>query len=82
MVSVSASVGIAVGPRGSVDALLRDADLALYSAKAAGKDRYILFEAPVQGDPKYELAPEQDAMHTRVSARAALADQTPLNTID
>ncbi len=44
-VSVSASVGIAIGPRSSVDALLRDADLALYAAKAAGKDRYILFEA-------------------------------------
>jgi diguanylate cyclase (GGDEF)-like protein len=43
-VTVSASVGIAVGPRSSVDLLLRDADLALYAAKDAGKDRYILFE--------------------------------------
>jgi predicted signal transduction protein with EAL and GGDEF domain len=43
LVTVSASVGIAVGPRTSVDELLRDADLALYAAKAAGKDRYMLF---------------------------------------
>jgi diguanylate cyclase (GGDEF)-like protein len=43
VVTVSASVGIAVGPRTSVDELLRDADLALYAAKAAGKDRYMLF---------------------------------------
>ncbi len=43
-VTVSASVGIAVGPRSTVDALLRDADLALYAAKDAGRDRYILFE--------------------------------------
>jgi diguanylate cyclase (GGDEF)-like protein len=72
LVSVSASVGIAVGPRCSLDALLRDADLALYAAKAAGKDRYILFEpgvqsAPghnepsVQGNPGQHLAPEEDA---------------------
>jgi diguanylate cyclase (GGDEF)-like protein len=73
VVSVSASVGIAVGPRSSVDALLRDADLALYAAKAAGKDRYILFEPAVENeptvrgepavasDPESHLAPEEDA---------------------
>jgi diguanylate cyclase (GGDEF)-like protein len=43
--SVTASVGVAVGQHASPDALLRDADLALYAAKAAGKDRYALFEA-------------------------------------
>ena len=46
--SASASVGIAVGSRRTVDQLLRDADLALYAAKAAGKDRYMLFEAGMQ----------------------------------
>jgi diguanylate cyclase (GGDEF)-like protein len=40
---VTASVGIAVGDRISPSELLRDADIALYSAKAAGKDRYSLF---------------------------------------
>ena len=43
--AMSASVGIAVGSRRTVDQLLRDADLALYAAKAAGKDRYMLYEA-------------------------------------
>ncbi len=43
--SVTASIGVAVGQHVSPDALLRDADLALYAAKAAGKDRYALFEA-------------------------------------
>jgi diguanylate cyclase (GGDEF)-like protein len=42
--SVTASIGIAVGAYASSDALLRDADLALYAAKAAGKDRYALFD--------------------------------------
>ncbi|HEX4188535.1 MAG TPA: EAL domain-containing protein [Solirubrobacteraceae bacterium] len=43
--SFTASVGIAIGQYATPDALLRDADLALYAAKAAGKDRYALFDA-------------------------------------
>jgi diguanylate cyclase (GGDEF)-like protein len=42
--SFTASVGIALGGYANPDALLRDADLALYAAKDAGKDRYVLFE--------------------------------------
>jgi diguanylate cyclase (GGDEF)-like protein len=45
ILSVTASIGVAVGRYATPDALLRDADLALYSAKAAGKDRHSLFEA-------------------------------------
>jgi diguanylate cyclase (GGDEF)-like protein len=41
--TVSASIGIAVGERSSAGELLRDADIALYQAKAAGKDRSVLF---------------------------------------
>jgi diguanylate cyclase (GGDEF)-like protein len=44
-ISITASVGVAVGRYATPDALLRDADLALYAAKAAGKDRYALFDA-------------------------------------
>ncbi len=40
--SVTASIGVAFGQYSSPDTLLRDADLALYAAKAAGKDRYAL----------------------------------------
>jgi diguanylate cyclase (GGDEF)-like protein len=46
--SASVSVGIAIGKRATADELLRDADLALYTAKAAGKDRAVLFEASMQ----------------------------------
>jgi diguanylate cyclase (GGDEF)-like protein len=42
--SVSASIGVSSGHYATPDALLRDADLALYAAKAAGKDRYALFD--------------------------------------
>jgi diguanylate cyclase (GGDEF)-like protein len=48
---ISASVGIALGTDGSVDQLFRDADLALYAAKAAGKDRYVLFEPGLDAEP-------------------------------
>jgi EAL domain-containing protein (putative c-di-GMP-specific phosphodiesterase class I) len=41
---VTASIGIATGPRASAEELLRDADVALYEAKNAGKQRYVLFQ--------------------------------------
>jgi diguanylate cyclase (GGDEF)-like protein len=47
---ISASIGIAVGQRETADELLRDADLALYRAKAAGKNRCVTFEESMQTD--------------------------------
>jgi diguanylate cyclase (GGDEF)-like protein len=44
-VAVSASIGIAVGPRDSSEELFRDADVALYRAKESGKNRYVIFES-------------------------------------
>ena len=58
--SVTASIGVAVGRYDSPDALLRDADLALYSAKAAGKDRYELFDATMYAGAKDKLTLETD----------------------
>lgn len=52
--SVTVSIGLAAGRYDSADQLLRDADLALYAAKAAGKNRYALFDAnlrPTGADP-------------------------------
>ncbi len=49
-VPVSASVGGAISTIGrSVDELLRDADLAMYSAKTAGKNRFEVFAAARHG---------------------------------
>ncbi len=42
--TVTASIGIASGPRATAEELLRDADVALYAAKAAGKQRYTVFQ--------------------------------------
>jgi len=58
--SVTASIGVAIGRYDSPDALLRDADLALYSAKAAGKDRYELFDASMYTGAKERLTLETD----------------------
>ena len=56
----SASIGIAVGLRASADDLLRDADVALYAAKDAGKDRYVLFAPEMQTAVSDRLELEMD----------------------
>ncbi len=56
----SVSIGIAIGQRASADQLLRDADLALYTAKGAGKDRAVLFQASMQSTAADRLAREVD----------------------
>jgi len=43
--SLTVSIGVAMGQFDNADTLLQDADLALYEAKAAGKDRYALFDS-------------------------------------
>jgi diguanylate cyclase (GGDEF)-like protein len=58
--SVTASIGVAAGKHATSDALLRDADLALYAAKAAGKDRYALFEANMYSGLDGRLELEKD----------------------
>ncbi len=45
---VNASVGIAMGDRANPEDLLRDADVALYQAKDAGKNRYEVFDPEVR----------------------------------
>ena len=47
-ITVSASVGIAVGDRPAAQDLLRDADIALYRAKGSGRDQSIVFEEAMQ----------------------------------
>ncbi|HME04768.1 MAG TPA: EAL domain-containing protein [Solirubrobacteraceae bacterium] len=58
--SVTVSIGVAVGRYSTPDDLLRDADLALYAAKAAGKDRYALFETEMYAGLEGRLELECD----------------------
>jgi diguanylate cyclase (GGDEF)-like protein len=57
---VSASIGIATGVRATADELLRDADIALYQAKAMGKDRWTAFEPAMQSAVLNRLEIERD----------------------
>ena len=52
---VSASIGIAMGDRADAGDLLRDADVALYQAKAAGKNRYEIFQAEMHTDLQHHI---------------------------
>jgi diguanylate cyclase (GGDEF)-like protein len=48
LLSVTASIGVATGDRAAPEDLLRDADIALYRAKAAGKRRSVVFSPSMQ----------------------------------
>ena len=51
LVSVSIGIAIATGGRETADELLCDADLALYQAKKAGRNRYATYEPPLLAAP-------------------------------
>jgi diguanylate cyclase (GGDEF)-like protein len=57
---VTASIGIATGDRTNAGDLLRDADVALYQAKAAGKNRYEFFHPEMQSQVSHRIELEFD----------------------
>jgi len=59
-VTVTASIGIAMGDRSSPDELLRDADIAMYRAKWDGKNRYVVFESGMQDAVQSHMELEMD----------------------
>ena len=61
--TVTASIGIAIGDRASAEELLHDADIAMYRAKWDGKNRYVVFESKMQ-----------DAIRGRVELEIDLRD--------
>ena len=64
--SVSASIGATTGSRLTPSEMLRDADIALYRAKAAGKGRVVVFTSSMQ-------ASVEDRRHLNVDLHGALA---------
>jgi diguanylate cyclase (GGDEF)-like protein len=58
--TLSASIGIADGFRATADALLAEADVAMYEAKSSGKNRWIRFEAEMQVAARDKLTLEMD----------------------
>jgi len=60
--SITASIGIADGTRSSAKELLRDADTALYRAKALGKDRWAAFQPEMQSEVLDHLTLKMDLL--------------------
>jgi len=71
-VFVSASIGVAMAtPNNDPGEILRNADLAMYRAKAEGRDRYSLFEPGMHAEAVRRMDLESDL--TRAIERAQLA---------
>jgi diguanylate cyclase (GGDEF)-like protein len=67
-VAITASLGIAMADGHSAADLLRDADIAMYRAKLAGKNRYVVFETGMQ-----------DQVHSRVELEMDLREALAKN---
>ena len=74
-VSVTASIGFALGQRATAEELLADADMALYAAKTAGKNRYVVFESAMQTAVQDRLAFELDLVDALDNDQLFLAYQ-------
>jgi diguanylate cyclase (GGDEF)-like protein len=77
--SLTASIGIAAGARSSASELLRDADIALYGAKAAGKDCYMVFRAEMHTVVQDRLLLEMDLREALVAQQYFLVYQPIFN---
>jgi len=58
--TVTASIGIAVGERPAAEDLLRDADIAMHRAKWDGKNRFVFFESGMQDVVQQRMELEMD----------------------
>jgi len=58
--TISASIGIVSGAYASAEDLLMDADVALYEAKAAGRNRAVRFEPQMRGAFRARIELERD----------------------
>ena len=81
-VSVTVSIGVAIGVGRTlrVEALVRDADAAMYSAKALGRNQVYLFEEPDEDAriPRAPISPEGRARAVEVGRLARSAAERAL----
>ncbi len=83
--TVTASIGIAIGKTVSAEELLREADVAMYRAKWDGKNRHVVFETGMQDviQNRMELeidlreALERDEFFLAYQPTFALSDMSP-----
>lgn len=76
-ISTSVSIGITFSTMGyeTVEDMLRDADIAMYKAKAAGKSRYALFDSSLHAEVSHRLRIERDLRNALVDGQLAAAYQ-------
>ncbi len=79
--TVTSSIGIAIGDRATPGELLRDADVALYKAKADGKNRYQTFEPAMQTEISRRLELTFDLRSALAGGQFRLAYQ-PIYNLD
>ena len=77
--TLTASIGIAAGLRPSATELLRDADIALYEAKAAGRDRFVVFQPEMHTVVQDRLLLEMDLRDAFTSGQFVLVYQPIFN---
>ena len=80
--TVSASIGIAVGQRTSAGELLRDADIAMYRAKWDGRNRYAVFESGMQSTVQDRMELEMDLREALQKREFVLAYQPTFDLSD
>jgi diguanylate cyclase (GGDEF)-like protein len=80
--TVNTSIGIAIGDRPSPGDLLRDADVALYQAKAGGKNRYEIFDPDMQAGIQHRIELEFDLRSALEAGQFRLVYQPIYNLSD
>jgi diguanylate cyclase (GGDEF)-like protein/PAS domain S-box-containing protein len=81
-VRVTASVGVVLAGGRTADGLIRDADVAMYQAKAAGKDRVELFDEQARVRMQQHLDIVEDLRLTLVGGEVPLAYQPLVGVAD
>ncbi len=80
--SVTASIGIAMGERISAEEILRDADIAMYRAKWDGRNRYVVFETGMQDTIQKRMELEMDLRDALEGGEFFLAYQPTVDLSD
>jgi EAL domain-containing protein (putative c-di-GMP-specific phosphodiesterase class I) len=79
--TITASVGVAVGAYHDASAMLRDADVAVYKAKSAGRDCHVLFMPEMQAAVEERLAMATD-LRAAVAREQLFLEYQPTFSID
>jgi diguanylate cyclase (GGDEF)-like protein/PAS domain S-box-containing protein len=80
-ISASLGVALAMGPDDTADAVVRDADIALYQAKLRGKDCYEIFDEAMRRRASFGVVGEDDLVRAVDAGRLSLRHE-PIVALD